>query len=204
MTSTNKDRAVVLCLMLFFIALGIGPADAATEDNYKSDIQILPQISESTHAENTYKAIIVMNPTTTGIYAEENEYKMELTINPQGIGGTFTESNYQLVLIPEKTLPAIFPDADGDEIPDDMDNCWDVYNPDQTDTDDDGIGNACDEDCPNLDGLNPVNLIDFSILAYDWQQSGPELQADLDEDGTVGIKDLAILAVYWLSNCGQP
>jgi len=187
-----------------FHSVSISLADAATEDNYKSDIQILPQISESTHAENTYKAIIVMNPTTTGIYAEENEYKMELTINPQGIGGTFTESNYQLVLIPEKTLPAILPDADGDGILDDMDNCWDVYNPDQTDTDGDGIGNACDEDCPNLDGLNPVNLIDFSILAYDWQQSGPELQADLDEDGTVGIEDLAILAVYWLGNCGQP
>jgi len=93
--------------MLFFTALGIGPADAATEDNYKSDIQILPQISESTHIENGHKAIIVMNPTTTGIYAEENECKMELTINPQGIGGTFAESNYQLVLIPEKTFPEL-------------------------------------------------------------------------------------------------
>ena len=107
MTSTNKDRAAVLCLMLFFTALGIGLADAATEDNYKSDIQILPQISESTHIENGHKAIIVVNPTTTGIYAEENEYKIYLTINPQGIGGTFSESNYQLVLIPEKTLPEL-------------------------------------------------------------------------------------------------
>jgi hypothetical protein len=35
-------------------------------------------------------------------------------------------------------------DADCDEIPDDQDNCPDDYNPDQTDTDGDGIGNACD------------------------------------------------------------
>jgi hypothetical protein len=36
------------------------------------------------------------------------------------------------------------PDTDEDEITDDIDNCPLVSNPDQTDTDDDGIGDACD------------------------------------------------------------
>jgi hypothetical protein len=36
------------------------------------------------------------------------------------------------------------PDRDGDGVPDDTDNCPDVANPDQADSDGDGIGNACD------------------------------------------------------------
>ena len=37
------------------------------------------------------------------------------------------------------------PDADVDGIPDYFDNCPDVYNPDQADSDEDGIGDVCDE-----------------------------------------------------------
>ncbi len=40
------------------------------------------------------------------------------------------------------------PDQDADGIPDDLDNCPAVANPDQTDSDDDGIGDACDDDAP--------------------------------------------------------
>lgn len=36
------------------------------------------------------------------------------------------------------------PDADSDGIPDDTDNCPDVFNPDQIDGDNDGIGDSCD------------------------------------------------------------
>src|SRR5262249_12805002 len=35
-------------------------------------------------------------------------------------------------------------DRDGDEIPDIFDNCPTVFNPDQRDSDDDGVGDACD------------------------------------------------------------
>jgi hypothetical protein len=36
------------------------------------------------------------------------------------------------------------PDEDGDSIPDAVDNCRSVSNPDQTDADGDGAGNACE------------------------------------------------------------
>ena len=40
-------------------------------------------------------------------------------------------------------------DSDGDTVPDTVDNCPSDYNPDQTDTDGDGIGDACDTDDDN-------------------------------------------------------
>lgn len=115
-------------------------------------------------------------------------------------GDTDTGLYYNILLIKlEKDI-----DSDGDGIRDYIDNCPYDYNPHQTDSDGDGIGNVCDQDCPHLDGLNPVGFIDFSILAYDWQLSEPNLPGDLNTDGIVDVNDLGIFAIYWLSDCNQP
>jgi rhodanese-related sulfurtransferase len=92
-------------------------------------------------------------------------------------------------------------DSDGDGVNDDLDNCPNNFNPSQTDSDGDGAGNACDPNCPNLDGLNPVNFIDYSMLMQNWQVTGPNLPGDLNMDNIVDINDIAILSDYWLSNC---
>jgi len=107
MTSGSKPKRIVLCLILFFTALGITLANATTEDNYKNDTILLPRTCETTLTENGYKANIIINPYTTGTYAKESNFNLDLTINPQGIGGAFTENNYKLDLIPENTLPDI-------------------------------------------------------------------------------------------------
>jgi hypothetical protein len=48
------------------------------------------------------------------------------------------------------------PDTDNDGVPDHLDNCPDTPNPDQTDTDDDRAGDACDLDCPACPTATPT------------------------------------------------
>jgi len=92
-------------------------------------------------------------------------------------------------------------DDDTDGIPNLTDNCAVVYNPSQTDSDGDGIGNVCDADCPYLDGLDPVNFPDFAILGNNWGLTGPGIEGDLNTDYVIDTNDLAIFADYWLSDC---
>src|SRR5450631_769646 len=65
-------------------------------------------------------------------------------------------------------------DTDGDGIDDSVDNCPLVVNPDQKDTDGDGIGDACD---PDIDNDGVLNAKDNCPLVYN-----PD-QADSDGDG---------------------
>lgn len=92
-------------------------------------------------------------------------------------------------------------DSDGDGVNDDLDNCPDFYNPTQRDSDGDGGGDTCDPNCPDLDGLNPVDFVDYSLLMQNWHITGPNIPGDLNMDNIVDINDLAILSDYWLGNC---
>jgi hypothetical protein len=65
-------------------------------------------------------------------------------------------------------------DSDGDGVVDELDNCDATPNPDQLDSDGDGIGNACDSDDDN-DGV--ADGVDNCPLT-----SNPD-QADFDHDG---------------------
>ncbi len=74
-------------------------------------------------------------------------------------------------------------DSDGDGIPDKIDNCPQVFNPDQADADRDGVGDVCDN-CPATP--NPD-------------------QIDLDEDGVGDLcdEDLTIGKVLWTRLFGE-
>jgi len=109
-------------------------------------------------------------------------------------------------------------DTDGDGIPDACDNCVNVFNPDQADADGDGIGDVCEGgggggggcenclecieiDCPfngMLLGLGPdfdqSGLVDDTDLELMMMAMGlTKGRFDINKDGVVGQKDLALL-----------
>jgi hypothetical protein len=90
-----------------------------------------------------------------------------------------------------------FPDADGDEYSDDLDNCSAQPNPDQRDTDGDGFGNACDAD---LNNDNIVNVIDLGLFRQRFFGSDPD--ADFNGDGIVNVIDLGFLKARFFSAPG--
>jgi hypothetical protein len=55
----------------------------------------------------------------------------------------------------------------------------------------------------NIDGITPVNLHDFAMLASDWQLTDPGLAGDINADESVDIWDVQQLAWHWLCDYNQ-
>ncbi|TWT42033.1 Alpha-agarase precursor [Phycisphaerae bacterium RAS1] len=84
-------------------------------------------------------------------------------------------------------------DSDDDGVPDSTDNCDFISNPDQTDTDGDGQGDACDNDDDN-DGLNDgadncPGVSNPSQKDTDHDGQGDECDGDDDGDGVPDESD---------------
>jgi hypothetical protein len=100
-------------------------------------------------------------------------------------------------------------DTDQDCIPNENDNCPDVYNPGQEDADGDGFGDACDINlCGDADASNGVDIDDVVYLIAYIFSSGPEpqpLQAwDADCSGDIDIDDVVYLITYIFSGGPAP
>jgi hypothetical protein len=91
-------------------------------------------------------------------------------------------------------------DADGDGVVDALDDCTEIPNPDQRDTDADGYGNLCDADL-DQDGLvttswdtragsGPMGDLERIVAASRSKTYDPD--ADLDGDGKVDERDASI------------
>ncbi len=88
-------------------------------------------------------------------------------------------------------------DTDGDGTPELRDNCYDNFNPDQTDTDSDGLGNVCDDDddgdgvsdederLRSADPLDPNNTPEDVFVDWDSCFDG----VDNDGDGLTDLED---------------
>ncbi|MEL7447769.1 MAG: laminin B domain-containing protein [Pseudomonadota bacterium] len=78
------------------------------------------------------------------------------------------------------------PDADG--VPDLVDNCLEVMNADQRDSNADGIGNACDADLNNDCVVNFSDLGQMKAVFF-----STDADADIDGDGVVSFSDLGAM-----------
>jgi hypothetical protein len=100
-------------------------------------------------------------------------------------------------------LVMIVPDADADGIPDDEDNCPNVANPLQEDTNDNGVGDACEPVVPgDLDGDGDVDRNDVLIIlaARNTPASGSGDPRDVDGDGIISVNDARRLVLM----CTRP
>jgi hypothetical protein len=59
------------------------------------------------------------------------------------------------------------------------------------------------QSCPNLYGAGFVDFGDFAVLGDDWGAVGGNPFADLDNNGSVDLRDLGIFCTYWLHDCAQ-
>ncbi len=79
-------------------------------------------------------------------------------------------------------------DSDADGVSDNVDNCINAANADQTDTDNDGYGNACDAD---FDQTGHVDFRDVHMMRGMYDSAAP--LGDLNGDGWVDMADVAAM-----------
>ncbi|MEL7447810.1 MAG: SBBP repeat-containing protein [Pseudomonadota bacterium] len=94
-------------------------------------------------------------------------------------------------------------DGDGDGVADEADNCTQVSNPDQCDTNGDGFGNLCD---PDLDNDNAVNFADLGLLKQVFftepSSANWNPDADMNGDDVINFADLGIMRSFFFGPPG--
>ncbi len=157
-------------------------------------------------AGNTVAGVATSGTVVTPVDATQNWWGTINGANPPGHGdkisppATIDASSFLTAPTAGCPVPT---DADGDGIPNATDNCIDVYNPSQTNTDQsnyllnragsDSVGDACDADISG-DGYGNAAKIALGkdVLIY-----CPTMRADVNGDGVVNILDLATIAAHY-------
>jgi hypothetical protein len=107
--------------------------------------------------------MVIIIPELEGKYTEGDTFNVKITHLEDLAGNNISSPvSWSFVIFEDPTPPADA-DTDNDGIPNHLDNCPWTYNPDQTDMDGDGIGDACDDD---IDGDGIPNHLDNCPWVY--------------------------------------
>lgn len=146
----------------------------------------------------TFQQLANQTVDTTMLPEDWRQYTIDLTIDGAWAGqllqfGFLTNAtNFEpsLVIYDNLSFQSVAPepDFDTDGVPNSTDNCTEIFNVEQLDTDADGFGNACDAD---LDGDCFVGFPDLQAFAMAFGSSG-KIAADFDGDNFVGFPDLTV------------
>ena len=101
----------------------------------------------------------------------------------------------------DTTVIDLSADIDADGHGSFLDNCTDVANFDQVDTDGDGIGNRCDPDVAPPQNDCMVDFLDVGVYKANFLQVG-DLDTDNNGDGQTDFLDLVIVKAYFLEPPG--
>ncbi|NIP41735.1 MAG: hypothetical protein GWN61_04340, partial [candidate division Zixibacteria bacterium] len=89
---------------------------------------------------------------------------------------------------------------DGDDVCESDDNCPDTYNPEQTDSDEDGVGDACERMCGDSNGDEQCNVSDAVFIINYVFVGGlppdPIWTADTNCDGSANVSDAVWIINY--------
>lgn len=111
-------------------------------------------------------------------------------------GQTMVNVNY-LGITSSFMLDVVSGDSDSDGYRDDYDNCSEIPNEQQVDSDGDGIGNFCD---PDVNNDCAINFVDISLFSQGYLGTDPNM--DFNSDGNINFIDLQILSEMYLAAPG--
>ncbi len=89
-----------------------------------------------------------------------------------------------------------------------IDNCPDVYNPDQIDSNDNGIGDMCDFVCGDANDDDLVNILDIVYIINFKYKEGPDpvrpAYSDVNSDELINILDIVYLINFKYKGGAEP